>query len=316
MKKRCVWVCAIIILLTPILLHAQQKEEEKSNEAKADQIESKGQKKEDPTKLWVDLTGLIYAEWSYRTGFKYEGKSEWGKVGRWGFNATYPNPATPSPSWWAIQPVQPYNYSSKNNTTFSLQRCYLTLRKRIGEIFSVRITTDIEPTGQDFIYLRYAYLQALKAFSTPAGPIELKGQFGKVGTPVIGITDNLSDLRWIGKNYLNASNMVLNGNSFDDSVDFGFLASLSLFRWALFEYSFTSGEGFKSDNIETYAGKGHTLLVSLTPATFIKELYVNFYGRWEDTNKDLTTTDANLTEIKSYYRGIDKRACQCRGSRI
>ncbi|MBN2160490.1 MAG: hypothetical protein JW807_13935 [Spirochaetes bacterium] len=271
---------------------------------RADNAGKKDEKGIDPSKLYVDLTGVMYLEWAYNTGFSYDGTTEWGgmwgKVPRWGVDTTY---------FPQLTAAEPSNISYNKTNTFRMQRAYLTLRKRIGELFSVKVTADIDPNGQDFIYLKYGFIQLFKEFGSSLGPVSIKVQLGKIGTPVIGITNKLNDLRWIGKNYLTNSKIVLNGKSFDDSADLGGLFSLSFLNLATIEYSITNGEGLKSDNNETYGGKAHTLLVSVNPVDYVKELYVNFYGRWEDTDRNILDTgpvSAGGYPVK--YQGVDKRS--------
>ncbi len=264
--------------------------------------EKNGEK--DPSKLWVDLSGVMYLEWAYNSGFKYTGSGSWGKIPRWGIAVDY-----------AKNPVEvagslPTNYPSKNNHTFRMQRAYITLRKELGDYFSVRVTTDIDPQGSDYVFLKLGYVQFFKKFGTPMGSIDLKAQLGKIGTLVVGVTDLLSDLRWLGPNYMNNSKLVLNGNSFDDSADLGGMVSLGILDLVRLEYSFTNGEGYKADDNETYGGKAHTLMVSINPVEYLKEVHLNFYGRWEDTNKnklDLTPWEVDPTASPIKYSGVDKR---------
>lgn len=282
---------------------ADVKKEEKKDEKKDDKKEEKKpEKKDDPSKLFVDLSGVMYLEWVYNSGFKYNGSSKWNKVYRYGINTDkYFVTGLPAD----LSAVQPVNYSKKNNSTIRLQRVYITLKKDLGDYFSVKVTTDIAPTGQDFIYLKYGFVQFFKEWGTQVGPVSVKAQLGKIATPVVGITDNLSDLRWLGPNYLNNSKLILNGNSFDDSADLGGEVALSLFKLATFEYTITNGEGYKSDDNEAYGGKAHTLLVSVNPVEYIKELYVNFYGRWEDTQKNFIDVSKPTAPIK--YTGVNDR---------
>lgn len=298
---------AMAVLTCAIPAFSQEKgdkakpEKEKQQAADADKKTDAAEK--DPSKLYVDLSALMYMEWAYFSGFKYTGSNNttWGKVARWGF---LDDKVYQTTNLADIVPVERYNYK-KNENTFRLQRCYITVKKRIGEIFSLKITTDIDPSSSDLLFLKYGFVQLYKDFETPVGPVIVKAQLGKIGTPVIGITDNLNDLRWIGQNYLDNSKLVLNGKSFDYSADVGALASLSLFKLATIEYTFTNGEGPRSGSNETYHGKAHTLLVSVNPVDYIKELYVNFYGRWEDTNKNRITT-AGTTQIT--YTGVEQRS--------
>jgi hypothetical protein len=297
-------ITAVALVCSLPVLSQEKKDKDKTEKEKAAAEPAKQEIKpdKDMSKLWVDLSGVMYLEWAYQSGFKYTGTGSWTKSTRWGIDAS--DPANPL----AVSPV---NYSIKNNNTFRMQRAYLTLKKQIGDMFSIKVTTDIDPNGSDFIYLKYGFVQFYKEFGTSVGSISLKAQLGKIGTPVIGITDYLNDLRWLGPNYLNISKLVLNGKSYDDSADLGGLVSLNILKLATLEYSLTNGEGYKADNNETYGGKAHTLLVSANPVSYLKELYVNFYGRWEDTNKDrLDTTPTKLvTPLMPFkYSGIDDRS--------
>ncbi len=303
--KRIVGVLVSVAILSFSLPALSQ---EKADKAKPDkdkqQAAETGKKAEaeekDPSKLYVDLSALVYMEWAYFSGFNYTGGTSWSKVARWGFlDDTY----LLTKNIQDIVPVERYNYK-KDENTFRLNRCYLTVKKRLGEIFSLKITADIDPYSSDLIYLKYGFVQLYKDFATPVGSVTLKAQLGKIATPVVGITDNLNDLRWIGPNYLNNSKLVLNGRSFDDSADLGGLVSLNLFKMVTLEYAITNGEGVKSDNNEQYGGKAHTVLLSVNPVDYIKELHVNFYGRWEDTNKNKTTGTGTTSVV---YRGIERR---------
>lgn len=299
MKHRVIGLAiAAAVILAAIPLAAQAPG---GGEAAAPQ----NKEEKDPSKLWVDLSGVMYLEWAYNTGYKYTGSGTWGKIPRWGIAADY----TKNPV--ALSGTFPTNYSSKNNHTFRMQRAYITLRKELGDYFSVRVTTDIDPKGSDYVFLKLGYVQFFKKFGTPQGSIDLKAQLGKIGTPVIGVTDLLSDLRWLGPNYLNNSKLILNGNSFDDSADLGGMVSLGILDLVRLEYSFTNGEGYKADNNESYGGKAHTLLVSINPVEYLKEVHLNFYGRWEDTNKnelDLTPWQADPTAPPIKYSGVDSRS--------
>jgi len=300
-------ILSVIIILISLPLFSQDKADYKKTEAiEAAKIEAT--EKEEPPKLWVDLSGLMYFEWAYFTGFNNPNGNPWGKVAKWGIDdINFPT----------LSGAEPTNYSYKNNNTFTITRTYLTLRKDIGDLFSVKITADIQPGNPDFIFLKYGFVQFRKEFFTPYGPIDIKVQGGLIFPPNVEITDWLNDLRWIGANYLTQSNTVLNGKIFDYEADFGGLFSMGILRLLRLAYTYTNGEGYLVGANETYAGKAHTLLVSINPEAFrIKELFLNFYGRWENTNKNqIDTSGASYSNplglnpptppIK--YYGIDKR---------
>jgi hypothetical protein len=303
MILRIIGICisiSISLLLFSQQVLSQEKLANKTETADPEKIEPM---EKDPSKLWVDLSGLMYCEWGYFTGFNNSEGNRWNKQAKWGIDTTNFPTLTGTP---------PTNYRERDNNTFRLQRAYLTLRKEIGDIFSVKVTTDIQPTGQDFIYLKFAFVQLNKEFITPYGPITLKAQLGKIATPVQGMTDWLNDLRWIGDNYLGASKFILNGKSFDNPADLGGMFSISFFKFVRLEYTYTNGEGYRFDNSETYAGKAHTLLASVNPEFLgLKEVFVNFYGRWEDTNRNkLDQSPLNQTP-QAYpikYCGVDTKS--------
>lgn len=308
MNRMFAVIASLVMLSLSVPAVSQDRPDRQKPEIEKQQAADAGAKEDsarkDPSKLWVDLSCLMYMEWAYFTGFKYTGASTWGKVSRWGINTGDYLAAWTDPT--KLTGEEPSNYSYKDSNSFRLNRAYITVKKRLGDIFSAKITVDIDPKSSDFLYLKYGFIQLYKEFGTPVGPIGLKAQAGKIATPVVGITDRLSDLRWIGQNYLNNSKMILNGKSFDDSADLGGMVSIALFNMVTLEYMISNGEGVRSDHNETYAGKSHTLLVSVNPVDYLKNLTVNFYGRWEDTNKNRIEEDAAGLPVK--YQGIDKRS--------
>ena len=88
--KRIMGVLVSVAILSFTLPAFSQ---EKADKAKPDkdkqqaaEIDKKAEAEEkDPSKLYVDLSALVYMEWAYFTGFKYTGSSSWNKVARWGF---------------------------------------------------------------------------------------------------------------------------------------------------------------------------------------------------------------------------------------
>jgi len=235
-------------------------------------------KKEDK-RFDIGLSGNIYMEWVHMAGYQYSGSGDVPKVWK---NSSHTVNIVYFPTYGFI-PISSFKneQSSLTNNTFRLQRVYLTFQKEINDVFSARITTDINTWNADktnLLFMKFAWLQAKKEFG-PAGVIL---RAGLVETPVIGYVDRVSDYRWISQSYIENSKMVLNGNSFDNSADFGVSVSLELFKMIKALYSYTNGEGYKNNNNETYKGKAHTILLTFAP---VKELNVNFFSRLEDTDK-------------------------------
>ncbi len=290
--------CAMLLVSSIAVWGQSEKDDDKKGADKKEKLENTNNEKaekeqKDPSKLYVDLSALLYLQWGYMTGFNYTGSTEWSKVYRHNINTSlYPTTFTAIP---------PYNYSDKNNDTFKVTRAYLTVKKRLGEYFSMKVTFDVDSSGANYAFLKYGFVQFQKDF----GPVDINLQLGKIGTPVVGFIDNLNDLRWIGQNYIDNSKQICDGKTFDTSADFGASYHMNIMKLVTIGYSYTNGEGFKLS--ETYNGKAHTVLVSFNPEPYLnRHAYLNFYGRWEETDRNqLVTTSSGA--LDTYYRGIDRK---------
>ncbi len=176
------------------------------------------------------------------------------------------------------------DYSSKNSNAFRINRAYLDFRYKIADFLNARVTTDVDATATPaadsnaafHLYLKYAYLEAKKDF----GPVMLSATGGMIETPVLGLTDKISDYRWISPNYLDQSKNILNGKSFDSSADAGVKASIGLFKYVTLTAAFTNGGGYKANEGNSY--KAFTYLATVTP---MKSIYISGFGRNEITGK-------------------------------
>jgi len=174
--------------------------------------------------------------------------------------------------------------SAKNNNSFRIQRAYVDLKYKINDILHMRVTSDVDasvtPSSASnaafHLYLKYAYIEAKKDF----GPVWISATGGMIETPVIGLTDKISDYRWIQQNYLDQAKYVLNNTSLDNSADIGVKASFGFSKYVTLTGAFTNGEGYKSN--ESVGYKAVTYLVTVNP---IKELYISGFGRNEITAK-------------------------------
>lgn len=179
--------------------------------------------------------------------------------------------------------------------TFEVTRAYIQILKNIGGPFSIKITGDAikgikdsnGDTGKHYdFYLKNAYLQG----KGNVGMFALKAQLGLIGTPLIGITDKMSDYRWIYNNFFDkAKNLnVQNGES---SADLGFSLNAKIMDKVSVTGAVVNGEGYKSvDENEKNSGKAYYGLLSVTP---LKGLYINGYLRLENEEVD--------NSKKSYY---------------
>ena len=187
--------------------------------------------------------------------------------------------------------------SGKNYNAFRINRAYLDIRYKFLDWLGARLTTDVDAAvtpaadanAAFHIYLKYAYLEGKKDF----GPVKIAGTAGMIETPVVGLTDKISDYRWISRNYIDQSKNILNGQSLDNSADLGVKASIGLFKYVTLSASFTNGGGCKKDESNSY--KAITYLASITP---VRDLYINGFGRNEITDKyDYTGKKAK----RAYY---------------
>lgn len=179
--------------------------------------------------------------------------------------------------------------------TFNVGRAYITLKKKLDDSFSARITTDVtEEDGKYNVYLKYAYLQYKKEFNG----MTVKGMAGLTKTSTLGfIDDKLTGTRWLNKNFLDSSKTLLDGTKIDNSADLGLNLSV---KSDFFEIvaCYVNGEGYKDvDNEESDQGKQIGTRLTITP---IKGLFVNGYFTNNDTTDD---PDAEGDNYVRYYGG-------------
>ncbi len=222
-----------------------------------------------------------------------------------------------------VKSLSNYTDSGEKENTFKVQRVYLNFQKKIDDIWSVRATLDVgsnyvteaeTETGDEVTvegldsrysaYIKYAYLQA--APNLGFGVLTL--QFGMIGTPVIGLIDNMSDYRWLIPNYIDAAKYLLYkqssatratpGQSIDNSADLGVSASLALLNnMVTITGAITNGEGYKNADELEVGDDGKAMYAMLTVMP-IEGLFLSGFYRNEVTN-DAESSD----NFKNYYGG-------------
>ena len=225
--------------------------------------------------------------------------------------------------------------SGNKKNTFEIERVYLTLCRRFSGIWRARITTDVGKerileneafeeqdisgetvktvdgtvTSKYRLFIKYAFIEANQSI----GLIDLRFQFGMIGTPVTGFTEKLSDQRWIHKNFINGSNAVLiyqsgsglKGYSIDNSADMGASLDLSVMKAVTIAVAITNGEGYKKaqesdyaypgdDSKNTAEGKAYYGRLTIRP---VQSLYLSGYYRHEGTSVD------EFESYRGYYGG-------------
>ncbi len=249
-----------------------------SQDLTAGEDEKKFKKDKKDQKLIINA--IIYMEYAHLNGWQ---NNNYSRISRWG---------------------RPSSVQSKNhNDTFRIQRMYLNFNKNLGDIFSVRITTDIDvhssSKGPNTLFLKYAYLQGKHTFSTDKYPVTIRGQFGKISTPNVNLILKRSDLRWIDGDFLFYNGKrLLDGFANDWSADFGANAEIEIIKRVSYSFAITNGEGYKNQNKEILAqtkfdGKAFYHLVSVFPLK--RWLYLNFHYRDEIAEKHNPSDDDILS---------------------
>jgi len=274
-RKTMNLLIAAVFVITGSALTAQEKQDRKDT-GKKNEIEAKRDDKALETFKEIykrlDVGVRIYMDWIMQWGQKEGAFDRVVRGGDGDRTAAAGSSRTRS------------DYSSKNSNSFRINRAYLDVRYKITDFLKARVTTDVDgsvtPSGASnaafHIYLKYAYLEAKKDF----GPVMLSATGGMIETPVVSLTDKISDYRWISQNYLDQSKNILNGKSFDYSSDVGVKASIGLFKYATFTVAFTNGGGYKANESNSY--KAITYLATVNP---IKSVYISGFGRNEITAK-------------------------------
>ncbi|MCP4138047.1 MAG: hypothetical protein GY754_44195 [bacterium] len=186
---------------------------------------------------------------------------------------------------------------SNKNSSFSIQRMYLQYKRDIGGPFSIKITTDVGQldstsgattvTSEPYeLYVKNAYVQLKQKM----GVVTLKSQLGMIGTPNIGKTDKMMDLRWVYNNYSIDKSKSIIGTSIDTSADLGFNLSLNIMKLVEVTADITQGEGYK-EAAEVNDNKVIHAMVSITP---IKGLYINGFSKFGKVQS---------SDVKSNYYG-------------
>lgn len=258
MKERIIAVlfaCLLGMGITGLQAQAQPVDEKKESTESQDDKKAEETFKEIYKRL--DLGVTLYLDW----------------IARWGHGGnTFDRIPKGEPD--------PEGIKEKNNNEFRVQRAYIDIKYKINDILSVRVTTDADtvssPTGAFHIYLKYAHLNVKKDF----GPVGLSLQGGMIGTPVVGLTDSVSDYRWIAQNYLDQSASVLNGQGLDSSADLGVSLAVKLYQYVTITGAFTNGSGYKRN--ESNSHKAMYYMVTVNP---MKEIYLSGFGRNEVTAK-------------------------------
>lgn len=196
--------------------------------------------------------------------------------------------------WWQ-KDMDNENAASKNTNHFAINRVYLTWAKQFNDVWSVKLTTDVNG-GTNQVFFKNAYLQMKKSFD----PVTVTVQYGLVGTPIAGLIDSKSDYRWIHNNYFDNSKALI-GITLDPTADMGLLASVEVMKMVTLTGLYANGEGYSNgfneaegDNSKAYHG-----MLTVTP---FQGLFLSgFYKKLDKANAPGTNV---VGDSLSMYGGI------------
>jgi hypothetical protein len=219
-------------------------------------------KAEEPKSL-VDVSGVLYLDYQYFMK---------GEIS--GYNSTTPTSSV----------------DKAGQDNMRLMRAYVTFSKKIDDMWSMSVTLDgvgqaenkytaadgATTTANNIVFLKTAYVE----FNKSVGIVDVKAQYGLVGTPVVAITDKLSGARWIYNNYVEKSSDLLAGDSIDvASVAMGGRADVTVKKLVTLTGMYGNGDSFRYTEDQKGTDKAYWGMASITP---IKNLYINGYYHKRD----------------------------------
>lgn len=237
--------------------------------------------KADEPKPVVDVSGVLYLDWAY-------------------YNKT-----------------DSYQEGADN---MRIQRAYLTFAKEIDKVWSAKVTldgvgladineyegedTDVVSDGQlneinaskktnNVMFLKNAYVQMKQSFD----PVTLTVQYGVVGTPIIGISDQMGGARWIYNTYMDKSKDIMDSTIDVSSADMGLKAEVSIMKMVSVTGMYSNGSTYKFTEDQQLSDKAYWGLLSITP---IKGLFINGYYHTRDVAVDAADAD----EVTYYGGGL------------
>lgn len=224
--------------------------------------------------------------------------------------------------WW--QKDMDNEAGNKNVNHFSINRVYLTWAKQFNDVWSVRLTTDVDGTAgsdsttydvydttgvpttdtvtvktakaQNKVFFKNAYVQMKKSFD----PVTVTVQYGLIGTPIAGLIDSKSDYRWIHNNYFDNSKALI-GITLDPTADMGILASIDIMKMVTITGLYANGEGYTKGFNEEKSDKSKAYHGMLTVTPFQGLFLSGFYKLLDNANAPGTNV---VDDSLSMYGGI------------
>jgi hypothetical protein len=192
--------------------------------------------------------------------------------------------------------------SNSNANGFSIKRAYLNFQNRIDDIWSFRVTTDVnsnsighngkdaDMSAGDYVYLKFAYVQTNFKFDDYG----IKVQYGISGTPVVDQIDRISGARWIYNNYIDKSKDLI-GETYDYSADLGIKVDLSYLKLLTLTGMYANGAGFVNPNASEYSPtKAGYVMLTITP---IETIYIAGYFKRQEI------ADTSIEKNNKMYTG-------------
>jgi hypothetical protein len=184
----------------------------------------------------------------------------------------------------------------EEQNSFEITRIHLTWKKKITDIFSGQVTTDVQKTdnstGTDSsgstitskpakekydVFIKFAYLQT----ALHSDNLGFKVNIGMVPTPVLPFLDELSGMKWVQNNMLNKGKPYTPGGwTMDYCSDLGISCALSLFKNTTIQASVVNGEGCKNVSEDDNNGKAFYLFAD---TKVLSSLHIYGFGKYNNT---------------------------------
>lgn len=190
---------------------------------------------------------------------------------------------------------------SKAINAFTIDRAYVTVQRKLGDGWKVRVRSDVDPDlgdGQAVYYLKHAYVEKKMKFSDAA---KLKVQMGLTGTPIIGYVDDQSGYRWIYNNFFDkAKSLDYDETGFgDNSADAGLMAKLTVAKMVNITLGMTEGEGYKNLDEMGEAKKNGKAFYGVANIEAVEGVFINAFTRYEQSELEVS----GGTETNEMYYG-------------
>lgn len=182
--------------------------------------------------------------------------------------------------------------ADKNKDHFAINRVYLTWAKKFDDVWSMRVTTDVDGTegsgkANNKVYFKFAYAEMKQSFD----PVVFKVQLGIVSAPITNIIDKVAEQRWLNENtdkakevlYDSHASKTASGKAIDNTADLGIKIDIEVIKMITLTGMYSAGEGYGKgfNELTTDSSKAYYGMLTVNP---IKPVYFAAYYKRLDNN--------------------------------